>query len=207
MRRKFSKLMLSGGLLAAALAATAPVAAQQFSDGFTFLKAVKERDGNVVTEALKKPGSTVVNARDLSSGQTALHIVTERRDAVWVRFLTASGADPNIPDKRGVTPLQIAASLGFAEGAELLLAAGARVDPTDRTGETPLIAAVHQNNLPLARLLLKHGAKVDHADNSGRTAADYARLAGARSPMLQEFERAARERTAAGTRPSYGPGK
>ena len=193
--------MLAGGVQ------SAPVHAQQFSEGYTFLKAVRERDGDVVTEALKKPGSIVVNARDVGSGQTALHIVIERRDPVWIRFLTGSGADPNIADKRGVTPLQIAASMGYAEGAELLLAAGANPNPTDRTGETPLIAAVHQNNLPLVRLLLSKGAKPDHADNSGRTALDYAKLDGARTPLMQEFERAARERTAAGAASTYGPGR
>ena len=206
MRHTVMPMLLAAGFLAGALG-TAPVHAQQFSDGYTFLKAVKDRDGDVVTDALKKPGSTVVNARDIGSGQTALHIVTERRDPVWIRFLTGSGADPNIADKRGVTPLQVAASMGYAEGAELLLAAGANPNPTDRTGETPLIAAVHQNNLPLVRLLLAKGAKPDHADNSGRTALDYAKLAGARTPMVQEFERAARERTAAGAARTYGPGK
>lgn len=159
-----------------------PLAAQQFSESYTFLKGVKERDGTAVTEAVERPGSTVINARDLTSGETALHIVTERRDVTWLRFLTGKGADPNIADKRGRTPLQVAASMGFVDGAEVLLAAGARVDPTDRTGETPLIAAVHQNNLPLVRLLLKSGASPNHADNSGRTALDYARLEGERSP-------------------------
>lgn len=205
MKSKFLSMLLPVGLLAASFGA-APAIAQQFSEGYTFLKAVKERDGNVVTEALERPGSTVVNTRDVTSGQTALHIVTERRDPVWLRFLTGNGADPNIADKRGVTPLQIAARLGFAEGAETLLKAGARVDVTDRTGETPLIAAVHQGDLALARLLLRHGANPEQTDNSGRSALDYARLAGDRTPLLQEFERAAREKAAAGEQRIYGPG-
>lgn len=203
MKRMSLALALMLGL---AGAAAVPAAAQQFSEGYTFLKGVRDRNGTVVTEAVERPGSTVINARDLSSGETALHIVTERRDATWLRFLTGKGADPNIADKRGRTPLQIAANLGFVDGVEVLLAAGARVDPTDRTGETPLIAAVHQNNLALVRLLLSKGANPDHADNSGRTALDYARLAGERSPMVQEFTRAAAERSEQGRMRTYGPG-
>src|SRR3546814_21014909 len=79
-----------------------------FSEGFEFLKAVKDRDGDAVTKALNEPGSTIVNTRDISSGETALHIVTQRRDLVWINFLTQRGADPNIRDKRGVAPLQLA---------------------------------------------------------------------------------------------------
>lgn len=198
---RLAAILLPLGLLAAV-----PVAAQQVSDGFAFLKAVKDREGTAVTEALDKPGSTVVNARDITSGETALHLVTQRRDPVWLRFLTQRGADPNIADKRGITPLQLAASMGYAEGAELLLNAGANPNPTDRTGETPLIAAVHQNNLPLVRLLLAKGGDPNRADNSGRTAMDYARLAGERSPVMGEMERAARERAAAGEQRTYGPG-
>ena len=95
------------GALLGAIAAT-PVAAQMFSEGYEFLKAVKDRDGDAATEALNQPGTTIVNARDLTTGETALHIVTARRDALWIRFLTQRGANPNIRDKKGVSPLQMA---------------------------------------------------------------------------------------------------
>ena len=44
------------------VAMAAPVAAQSYSDSFTFLKAVKERDGSKVTSLLAQPGTVVVNA-------------------------------------------------------------------------------------------------------------------------------------------------
>src|SRR3546814_11382423 len=105
-----------------------------FSEGFEFLKAVKDRDGDAVTKALNEPGSTIVNTRDISSGETALHIVTQRRDLVWINFLTQRGANPNIRDKRGVAPLQLAVQLGFVEGVEALIKASADVEVTDKTG-------------------------------------------------------------------------
>src|SRR3546814_11839346 len=106
-----------------------------FSEGFEFLKAVKDRDGDAVTKALNEPGSTIVNTRDISSGEIALHIVTQRRDLVWINFLTSRGANPNIRDKRGVAPIQLAVQLGFAEGVEALIKASAEVDVTDRSEE------------------------------------------------------------------------
>lgn len=192
------------GALLGAIAAT-PVAAQLFSEGYEFLKAVKERDGEAVTAALNEPGTTIVNTRDLTSGDTAMHIVTERRDVTWIRFLAQRGANPNIRNKKGVTPLQLAVTLGFTEGVEQLIKAGAEVEVTDSAGETPLIAAVHRRDAGLVRLLLEKGANPDRSDNSGRTARDYANLMTGANSILAEFERADTAREGKGESGNYGP--
>ena len=201
--RRFSGLGLMAAL-AAGLAFSVPVAAQQFSEGYEFLKAVKERDGNKVTEALDRPGSTVVNARDLSTGEGALHVVVQRRDPVWLRFLLGKGANPNLADKNGATALQLASNLGWGEGVEILVGRGASVDITNSAGETPLIAAVHRRDVALVRTLLKAGANPDRSDNSGRTARDYAKLLGAKSAIMAELDEAREKRN--GAAKLYGPG-
>ena len=188
---------------AAVLMVAVPASAQLRSDGAKFLKAVKDRDGTVATELLSQPGTTIVNARDLGSGESALHYVVQRRDVVWVRFLLQKGANPNVTDKNGVTPLQIASQLGFVEGLEALLDGGAHVDVADTTGETPLINAVHRRDVGMAKLLLENGANADRTDNSGRSARDYAALMGPSSAMLDAIESAEQDR---GERaPVYGP--
>ena len=76
MKRGVRAMILCG--LAAASAA--PAMGQQFtSPGYEFLKAVKDRDGTKVTDALNRPGNTILTSRD-DTGQTALHIVAKRRD-------------------------------------------------------------------------------------------------------------------------------
>lgn len=182
----------------------APLHAQQFSDGYEFLKAVRDRDGTTVTQALNEPGSTIVNARDIATGEGALHIVTQRRDLTWIRFLTGKGANPNIRDENGVTPLVIASRLGFVDGVEALLAAGARVDETNNAGETPLISAVHRRDLGMVRLLLENGANPDRNDNSGRSARDYAELMKS-GALLSEFEKADERKSAQAGGQTYGP--
>ena len=192
-------------LLAAVLVAPVPAQAQ-FSKSYKFLEAVRKKDGNVVQDALDEPGSQIVNTRDSTSGETALHIVTARRDLTWMNFLVAKGANVNAHDGHGVTPMQLAVTLGFAEGVELLVSQRARVDEPNSEGETPLITAVHRRDTGLMRVLLKAGANPDRADNSGRSARDYALLNGPSNPLISEITNNAKP-AAQRSRPqrSYGP--
>lgn len=196
-----AKVALAGALMAAMLAPG--VASAQFTKSYQFLEHVRKKEGQDVIDALSDPArSTIVNTRDVSTGETALHIVTARRDATWMGFLLAKGADPNIRDNHGDTPLVVAANLGFVEGVDALIANGARVDEPNSTGETPLITAVHRRDIAVMRSLLKAGANPDRADSSGRTARDYARLDKG-SNLADELEQAAKARAA--SKKSYGP--
>ena len=195
-------------IAALALAGMAtPAAAQMLSEGTEFLRAIEKRDedSSKVTEMVDVPGSTVINARDLSSGRTALHIVVGDRDAGWLSYLISQRANVNLADNQGVTPLMLAVQMGYVEGVEALLAARARVDVTNTAGETPLMFAVHSRNTEVMRVLLQAGADPDRRDNSGRSARDYARLRGANditNDVLARFERPASQRAGAAT---YGP--
>jgi len=161
------------------------VAMAQFSDSYNFLKAVRDKDGAKVTEIISKPGTTIINTRDNSTGQTALHIVAERRDAGWMSFLLAKGANPNMTDAQGNTPLMVATRLRFVEGAQVLLDSGAQVDKTNDSGETPLIRAVQLRDLPLIRLLISKGANPNKADTlAGMSAHDYAERDGRSQAIL-----------------------
>ena len=192
-------------LLAAALIAPAPAVAQ-FSKSYKFLEAVRKKDGTVVQDALDEPGSQIVNTRDSTSGETALHIVTARRDLTWMNFLIAKGANVNVHDGRGITPLQLAVTLGYPEGVELLVAQRARVDEPNSEGETPLISAVHRRDTAIMRVLLKAGANPDRADNSGRSARDYALLNGPSNPLISEINNNAKPAgQRSGPQRSYGP--
>lgn len=180
------RLAFAAGAGAMMLAA-APLAAQHYSDGYKFLEAVDKEDLNTVKE-LTNRNSTVIDSRDLTDGHTALHAMVKKRDGAWLRYLLTLGANPNLPDKKGVTPLMLASQLGYIEGIEMLAQKGAKVDESDDAGETPLILAVHRRDLPMMRILLSAGADPDRSDNSGRTARDYAKLDGSGSQTLAEIE-------------------
>lgn len=193
-------------VMAIALAAAVSVPAQaQFSDGYKFLEAVRKKEGDKVTEALNEPGTQIINTKNFSTGETALHIVVARRDLTWMQFLIGNGANVNVRDNRGVTPLVAACEIGFIEGVDQLIKSGARVEDANNTGETPLISAVHRRDLALVRMLIKAGANPDRPDNSGRSARDYATLEGKSSAVLGEIERAAKDAKGTGVKKTYGP--
>lgn len=175
--------------LIAATAFAVPAAAQ-FSDSYTFLKAVRDQDVAKARAMLDKPGS-VVNTRDPSSGEAALHIVVRRGDTPWLGFLLQANADMDIRDRDGNTPLLLAALSSYAEGVRVLIAVGAKVDLKNNAGETPLIKAVQARNADTVKLLIDAGADPDLHDNAaGFSARDYAAQGGRGGPIPKLLEQA-----------------
>lgn len=161
--------------LAGAVGALSGGAHAQFRGGYAFLQAVESRDGNKATEALQDD-PTLINTRHSTSGETALIIVTKRRDINWVRFLLSKDANPGIADRQGGTALMHSALINFTDGADALLDGKAPIDQTNRRGETALILAVQAKNVAMVRLLIRRGANADRADHvAGMSARDYAR--------------------------------
>jgi uncharacterized protein len=177
---------------AAALTLLAPpVLAQSYTAGFNFLKGVRERDANTVQNLIDTPGSTVINTREQSSGEGALHILTRGRDYTWLAFMLARGARPDIQSRDGTTPLIIAAQIGWTEGAGQLLARRANPNLANGNGETPLIFAVRRRDLAMVRLLLAAHADPNQTDHSsGYSALDIARQDGRSAAIVRELEQA-----------------
>lgn len=162
-------------LILAGSATAVPALAQALGyDGVNFVKAVRERDGDTALPLISSRPN-VVNARD-DKGDTPLTVTVARRDNTWTFFLLDKGANPDLANRAGDTPLIIAARVGYLEAAQELLARKAKIDLANRSGETPLIAAVQQRQRDMVKLLLQYGADPDKTDNAaGYSARDYAR--------------------------------
>jgi ankyrin repeat protein len=199
---KFGRALAAS--MALALAGVPAVAAAQgnmtYSDSYTFLKAVKDRDGAKVMALVGEAGSVVINTRDRTSGEGGLHYMVRARDLSWLAFLLGKGARPDLQSNRGDTPLTLAAQIGWLEGAEQLLARRASVDLANGRGETPLILATQRRDLAMVRLLLGRRADPKRTDNvAGMSALDYARQDPRAAAVLKLLEaKLATPRPAAG---------
>jgi ankyrin repeat protein len=118
-------------------------------------------------EKIFKQDPGAINTQD-DEGMTPLANAVVQENVGVVTFLLDRGADPNIPNKNGLTPLEHAAGRDKANAlvlAQLLIAKGALVNATNVTDVTiqPLDWAISSDNLELVNLLLDHGALIQES--------------------------------------------
>ncbi len=147
-------------------------------------------------------GGAEVNSKTEEGGYTPLIFLIfryktlkpEKDRAKGLRILLDSGADINLADDTGMTPLLIAAIQDRTDLIKLLISAGADINAersnTDKT--TPLEWAARNNSEETIRILLDAGAEINHVSENGTpldaaikeensTAADYLRDAGGKT--------------------------
>jgi len=124
------------------------------------------REGN--TPGFRKLVSTTPGVGNLKGpgGTTPLMQAVLYGDLEAVRLLLANGADPNIHNEAGATPLMWAAA--DAHKTRLLLEHGADVNARSDDGRTPLLIAAGQfGNDEVLRLLLDRGADLSARSPAG----------------------------------------
>jgi ankyrin repeat protein len=130
-----------------------------------------------VTTAVVTRGIPVNGRHKSAWNVTALHhtVLSKRRELVVA--LVAAGADANVTNLFGKTPMWWGAAYSTADILQLLINSGGSVNEPDNYGQTPLIALVRYNcndaparlQVLLARPELDLDAKYD-----GRTAEEWA---------------------------------
>ena len=105
---------------------------------------------------------------DFHNGAGILHYVVELADSVELaELLLGHGADVDIRDMSGSTPLHYAAYLGLEEMAGFLLESGADPNARNVAGMTPLDYATCLGNDTTHGLLVDHGARPVARDADG----------------------------------------
>lgn len=86
-----------------------------------------------------------------------------------VKLLVARGAQVNVNDRDGITPLMRAIVLRDLRMVKLLLDAGARINTTDHRGHTALTHAILRSDADILKLLIARGAETDVVTAMGTT--------------------------------------
>lgn len=124
---------------------------------------------------VKTATTTTLNARDIS-GRTPLYYAVWQRNKECCLALVRAGANANIVDTNGISPLHMAAYNGDVYCVFTLLAG--QVDPTyaeTQFQRTPLhLAAERSDDVRVLLLLIQAGATVDARDKYGNTPLFYA---------------------------------
>ncbi len=119
-------------------------------------------------------------------GATAFWRAAESSDVAAMKLLVAHGADPKIASEEGVTPLMVAAGLGWGANAsrnvpgawvetvQYCLELGADVNAHDIYNYTALHGAAYRGDNEVVKLLVAHGAKLDVRSKKGQTVTDMA---------------------------------
>ncbi|MDZ7733639.1 MAG: ankyrin repeat domain-containing protein [Acidimicrobiia bacterium] len=79
------------------------------------------------------------------------------------------GADPDVRDDDGRTPLYCAARGGSRRSVEVLLDAGAEPDTANAAGDTPLLWAAHEDHADVVEVLLEADADPSIRTDAGHT--------------------------------------
>lgn len=113
-------------------------------------------DGTVVDLLLQS--GMGANDHESTRQVTALHNAAAQGHLRILKLLIERGADVNVTDWHGNTPLINAAYFGHMDVVKALLEKGANVNTISKEGTTALIAAIYSGKEPLINYLLSFGA-------------------------------------------------
>lgn len=101
-------------------------------------------------------------------------------DMAEIKRLLQEGANPNLKNDKGHSPLMIASYNGHLSASQLLIEAGAEVNSVDDSTNSILMGVVFKGHSAIFELLVQAGADLDYENNKKQTAMDLAVMFGRR---------------------------
>jgi ankyrin repeat protein len=148
-------------------------------DHLDFIKLLIDKGANVNARMKDSTETRTVFTNQWldENGATAFLRASQSGDVALMKLLLAHGADPKISTVLGVTPLHVAAGIGWVEGityewgvketddaVKLLIELGLDVNAQADTGRTALHGAAHKGRTNVIQMLYDAGAKLNVRD-------------------------------------------
>ena len=131
-------------------------------------KAYLDLSGRTFDEVLAKTPRSMIDQADVD-GRTVLSWASERGDHYTVARLLPLGADPDVPDNEGKSPLHRSLYAKSVNCMRLLLDAKAKIEAKDYLNWTPLMLSAWKRKSSFMKLLLRRGANIHASDRNGST--------------------------------------
>lgn len=141
-------------------------------DSLTFVRKLVAKGATLDTRATKKPnmGVTTLN----SIGATPFLLAARTADAPLMKLLAELGANPQLTNEDGSTPLMVAAGLGtnapgedpgtepeVLDAVKVALDLGNDLNVVDKNGETAMHGAAYKHVPTVVHYLADKGARAD----------------------------------------------
>ena len=117
---------------------------------------------------LKAKGQDTPSNGGASQNVKALFRVVERGNLAWTYRLIAMGADVNVRNEAGQTPLMFAAEKGYADMVQVLIQHGANPKLANNQGESALTIALMKGYTRIAESLEMAEASCKYGQGEGR---------------------------------------
>ncbi|NWV96444.1 ASB10 protein, partial [Machaerirhynchus nigripectus] len=146
-------------------------------DGYRPLHLCKSSDSIECVQQLLQHGASA-NSRTEDENDTALHVASRHGLAEHVQLLLHHGAELEVKNKEGQTPLNAACAQQhqpqdmdrYYRVCQLLVESGACINAADQDQQHPLHLACKNANAQIVELLLAWGANVNVMNYGGNTA-------------------------------------
>ena len=146
----------------------------QHKNSYPLHVAAKSGDVGALNKSISNKAA--VNKQD-ADGWTALMHAAKAGHIQQVATLLKAGASPNIADKLGRTPLELATNAPALITAQLIQA-GAELNSRNAGGISVIMIAAGQGRQDIVELLMDAGAHLDYKDYQGNTIMDWAKRSG-----------------------------
>jgi ankyrin repeat protein len=148
-------------------------------DHLDFIKLLIDKGANVNARLKDSTETRTVFTNQWldENGATAFLRASQSGDVELMKLLLAKGADPKINTVLNVSPLHVAAGIGWVEGityewspkatfeaVKMLIELGLDVNLQADTGRVALHGAAHKGRADVIQILADHGAKLDVRD-------------------------------------------